>query len=138
MGIDLNSWIKAGLPPALTLEMDSRKTKDDCHIPPEIPQSVPPPPHPTSASVNSDRTELITSLDYPPPILELLGLLKKNPGVKIINTPTRYTVLRDGKYVGGRINELVFRTPEVLDYLTSHPAEEIDGTNLIIRKWRNL
>jgi hypothetical protein len=52
--------------------------------------------------------------------------------VRIINTPTRYTVLRDGKYVGGRINELVFKTPEVLDYITAHPAAEIGAGNLLV------
>ena len=42
------------------------------------------------------------------------------------------TVLRDGKYVGGRINELVFRTPDVTDYILNHPAEEIGAGNLVI------
>lgn len=68
----------------------------------------------------------------PVEIQELLYLLKKYPDVKIINTPVRYTVLRDGKWVGGRINELVFRVPEVTDYLMNHPAAEIDGSNLLV------
>jgi hypothetical protein len=72
--------------------------------------------------------------DLPPALLELLGLLRKNPGVKIINTPARYTVLRDGKYVGGRINELVYHVPEVLEYISGHPAAEIDGNNLVIEE----
>jgi hypothetical protein len=67
----------------------------------------------------------------PPAVIELWDLLKRNPTVKIINEPNHYTVLRDGKWVGGRISELVFRVPEVMDYIAIHPAQEIDGKNLI-------
>jgi hypothetical protein len=70
--------------------------------------------------------------DLPPLVLELHGLLKNNPGVKIINKPDHYTVLRQGKWVGGRINQLVFREAEVREYILAHPAAEIDGANLII------
>ncbi len=117
MGIDLDGWIKAGLPPALTItapEPVANRRPDIKHHKPEMSTAADVPP------------------DLPPPVLELLLLLRKNPSVKIINTPTRFTVLRDGKYVGGRINELVFRTPEVTDYLLYHPVEEIDAGNLII------
>ena len=128
LGTDLKTWIEAGLPPALTIGND-RDAYYGAYIPPGPLRDVPPL---ASVAKNIDKSEPVTSLDYPPPILELWGLLKKNPGVKIVNTPARYTVLRNGKYVGGRINELVFRTPEVTDYLSAHPAEEIDGKNLII------
>jgi len=128
MGTDLEQWIKAGLPPALTIG-NARDASKGAYIPSEILQDA----HPLAVAVEKpDKIELVTSLDYPPPVLELWGLLKKNPSVKIINTPTRFTVLRDGKYVGGRINELVFRTLEVTDYLSNHPAEEIDAANLIV------
>ena len=74
--------------------------------------------------------ELLRS-ETPAPLLELRELLRKNPGVRIINTPERFTVLRDGKYVGGRINRLVFHEPLVRDYLLAHPAGEIGWENLI-------
>ena len=51
----------------------------------------------------------------------------------VINTPGRYTVLRNGKFVGGRINRLVFWDQDVKDYLMNHPAETIDGRNIIIK-----
>lgn len=118
MGIDLNKWIKVGLPPALTIgdpvlvrrpEPEARRDKSEGPLfDPFAMENV-----------------------YAPELLELRDLLRKNPSVKIINTPSRFTVLRDGKYVGGRINELVFRTPTVTDYLLNHPAEEIDGRNLL-------
>lgn len=117
-GIDLNSWIKAGLPPALTI-------------------SEPPPVRDRRPEIRHGEPNIRTEeppLDLHPGIIELRDLLRKNPTVKIINTPTRFTVLRDGKYVGGRINELVFRTSEVTDYLMKHPDEEIDGGNLISRR----
>ena len=66
-----------------------------------------------------------------PVIRELYDLLRKNPGVKIINTPDRFTVLRQGKFVGGRINELVFLVPETREYILNHPAEEIGAENFI-------
>ena len=69
--------------------------------------------------------------DLPAPVRELCALLQKNPAVTIINTPGRYTVLRGGKYVGGRINKLVFKSPEVLEYISNHPAEEITWRNIL-------
>lgn len=116
LGIDLESWIKAGLPPALTIatpEPVAYRDPEVRHGSPEIRHADPPP-------------------DLPAPVLELLGLLRKNPSVRIINTPGRYTVLRDGKHVGGRIGELVFRDDAVMDYIANHPAAEIDGNNLVM------
>ncbi len=111
MGTALKEWIEAGLPPALTLAQDSGKETG--------------PGGARSVVVAEAPDEL------PPTILELRELLKRNPGVRIINTPNRYAVLRNGKYVGGRINELVFRDPDVIAYVQHHPAAEIHGGNLI-------
>lgn len=116
LGIDLTSWIKAGLPPALTIEDGRRKSGSRAEEEKEVSPVVP-------------GEEKIQGV--PAPVLELLGLLRKNPGIRIINEPGHYTVQRDGKWVGGRISELVFRTPDVVDYIALNPAEEIDGTNLI-------
>jgi len=113
LGIDLNQWIKVGLPPALTIA-----TRTELHGPEK---------NFTPADYDDHRE--IT--DLAPPLYELLTLLRKNPGVVIYNSPNRFAVLRQGKYVGGRINELVFRVPEVTDYIMNHPAVEIDGGNLI-------
>jgi DNA primase len=135
MGIDLNQWIIAGLPPALTMmseaggktgadEWGRRAKAGDI---PSDGDKTPAPPSNKECDPGAGAT-----MDFAPPVLELLMLLRKNPCVKIINTPDRYTVLRSGKYVGGRINELVFKTPEVLDYISNHPANEIDAGNLII------
>ncbi len=121
MGMDLAQWIKAGLPPALTIADPGTLRRPNTIIrrpEPDIRQPSAPP--------------LTLPDDIPEAVRELYGLLRKNPSVKIINTRDRYTVLRNGKYVGGRINELVFRSPAVLDYIERHPAEEIDGENLIM------
>jgi len=117
MGIDLNSWIKAGLPPALTLE--------DGGVGKKVMGKTNSPALPDPAPADD------ISSDLPAAVLELRQLLRINPKVKIINSAERYTVLREGKFVGGRISELVFRVPESRAYLLKHPAEEIDGTNLI-------
>lgn len=116
MGTDLISWIRAGLPPALTI--DEKETA------PGAMHTIPLPLPDPSPLENNAR-------EIPPPVRELLHLLRNNTGVKIINNAQHFTVLRNGKYVGGRINELVFRIPESRDYVLNHPDEEIDGTNLI-------
>jgi DNA primase len=128
LGIDLRKWIEVGLPPALTIGSAGDTRENGAYIPSGMTRGI---SALAEAMENLDRAEPLPNLDHPAPILELWGLLKKNPGVKIINTPSRYTVLRDGKYVGGRINELVFKTPEVLDYITNHSAEEIDAGNFL-------
>ena len=119
MGTDLEKWIRAGMPPALT--MDSGRAS-----------RILLPPSKDALQAATVVPESHAMPDLPAAVGELLALLKKNPSVKIINTKTRFTVLRDGKYVGGRINELVFRFPDVTDYIAKHPAEEIDGENLIL------
>jgi hypothetical protein len=120
LGIDLAKWIEAGLPPALTISAKEGK-------PEQKGRGDAPGPAPSAAA-----SPIAPSVEAPPFLAELYSLLRRNPMVRIINTPDRFTVLRGkGKYVGGRINALVFRTPAVRDYLMNHPAEEIDGNNLI-------
>ncbi len=120
MGIDLNRWIQAGLPPVFTI-------------------FDPAPQRPVSPKVQSTKIHQVDASpetygdDVPEAVRELHAILKKNRAVKIINTPNRYTVLRNGKFVGGRINELVFRHPSVMEYIMRNPDEEIDAENLIIR-----
>lgn len=128
LGIDIGGWIKAGLPPALTIAAPEpiRHREPVVRHQENLGDTVRKPAAGGIAPCPRNATEQLS-----PPLRELYLLLRNNPRVKIINTPTRFTVLRDGKYVGGRINELVFQTPDVTDYLMNHPAEEIDGGNLI-------
>ena len=112
LGIDLDQWIVVGLPPALTM------------VPPV--RERPRPPRKAPVEVVQEPPS-----DLPPEVRELWELLRQNPSVKITNTFEHYTVMRGGKYVGGRINFLLYRVPVVIDYIANHPAEEIDGTNLI-------
>jgi len=117
MGTDLEQWIKTGLPPALTIKAhgERQKTKDS----------------PVKYHPESSETGILRIGHVPAAVYELEGLLKQNPTVVIINTDRRFTVLRNGKYVGGRINQLVF-SEEVRGYIFNHPATEINGENLII------
>jgi len=121
MGIDLALWIQAGLMPALTIESGTvtRPAKYEGK---------------DFRSVTKEESGLSPASrpDLPPEIWELRDLMRKNPGTQIINTPERFTVLRNDRFVGGRINELVFRTPSVTEYLMTHPAETIDAGNLIV------
>jgi hypothetical protein len=117
-GIDLKSWIEAGLVPALTLgKSETGKVKSEKDSSP-------------SRGEDKGGGENIPTQDTPELLKELYKLLRDNPGVKIINTPDRFTVLRNDRYVGGRINELVMKPGEVNDYLLSHPDEEINYKNL--------
>jgi DNA primase len=123
LGIDLGQWIKAGLPPALTIETGSPAKKQEEPTKAQDIDCVP----------AGDTTTSCGELpDLPAAVMELYDLLKKNPGVRIINEETRFTVLRGGKFVGGRINFLVFRVPEVTDYLFAHPDVMIDSRNYFI------
>ena len=117
---------KLGLPPALTIDDGINSL-----IPPGMIRGVSP-----IASAMSLIDEIKQQM-ISPPIRELYDLLRKNPGVRIYSTPNRFALLRNGKHVGGRINELVFRTPDVTNYILNHPAEEIDGGNFIITRHRN-
>jgi hypothetical protein len=135
LGIDLEKWIKAGLPPALTIQKNGRTGVSPVSIasPSAIPASSPVIPAPdkdtrgqAAAGIQEDTIQKLS-----PPLRELYDLLQKNPGVIIFNSPNRFAVLRNGKYVGGRINELIFQVPEVTNYIMNHPATEIDGGNFI-------
>jgi len=122
MGIDLDQWIQTGLPPVLTMETIKPKGET-------IPQKAE--AFLEKLKTKGLRDETIPTKPVPPLVLELRDLLLKNPGVKIINTKDRFTALRHGKYVGGRIGDLIFRSPEVMDYIMNHPSEEIDGQNIM-------
>jgi DNA primase len=115
-GIDLGKWIEAGLPPSLTLDesskFDVQRSTFNCPPLAEVAQSA-------------GGGELSPLVD------ELHKLLKSNPAVKIINKPERLSIERNGKYVGGRINDLVFKEPDVQEYILNHPDEEITGKNLM-------
>jgi len=130
LGIDLDSWIKAGLPPVMTIKQGASRTEKESSR--ENEQKTP---------KSSDDSEAIAAeaaaiekMGLSPLIVELRDLLRNNPRVKIINKPDRFTVLRDDRYVGGRINYLVFREEIVTTYILNHPAEEIDGSNFIIMR----
>jgi hypothetical protein len=133
MGIDLEQWIEAGLPPVVTM-----LRRETLNVKGETKEAK----HKTS-SVKSEKDssplrgedkgggENIPPEGTPTLLAELYKLLRDNPAVKIINTPDRFTVLRNDRYVGGRINELVMRPGEVNDYLLSHPDQEITWVNLL-------
>lgn len=119
MGTDFDLWIKAGLPPALTITSENKEVRmegERCY---------------SSSLTLQKMTAIVESKGLSPLILELWKLLRSNPGVRIVNTPERLTVLRHEKYVGGRINYLVFREPIVTDYILNNTAEEIGAANLI-------
>lgn len=120
-GTDLGKWIEKGLPPVITM---GRRAGTPCT-----------PPKSTPITPNECRAGSPSTPNQPPEtasalLKELWKLLRENPGVKIINTPTRFTVLKNDRYVGGRINELVMKPGEVNDYLLNHHDEEITYKNL--------
>lgn len=122
LGIDLKRWIETGLPPVVTLQRA-----------PEKPQAARPSPvrapKPSEPDINPPE-------NAPALLVELWGLLRANPAVKIINTKGpnwRFAILRNGKPAGGgRIQNLVLCHPEVTDYVVDHPAEEITWKNLFM------
>ncbi len=121
MGIALNSWIEAGLPPVVIMGREASPVKRE-----EYPPLA-------GVSQGAGGGENKPPSDTPPLLAELWTLLRNNPGVRIINKPDRFAILRNGKYVSGRINYLVTREKEVTDYIFNHPSEEITWQNLIIQ-----
>lgn len=129
MGTDLGLWIKAGLPPALTISSDKPAS---AVIP--VPTAIHEKQMDIRKSKNLTQQQMaavIESRGLSPLLLELWKLLRNNPGVRIINNAEHFTVQRNGKYVGGRINHLVFREPVVTDYIMNLNVAEIDGNNLV-------
>lgn len=123
-GIDLGLWIKEGLPPVMMmgeegLKVKGEKLNEDKKEEPQ-PDVVPRPDGGIQAPPEGT----------PELLVELWNLLKNNPTVRIVNEPDRFTVLKGEKFVGGRINYLVFREKEVTDYLLDHPDAEITAGNL--------
>jgi hypothetical protein len=135
MGVDLNSWIEAGLPPVLTMGRQVAKVQDTGGaVNSGLKRQTAAENSKDAEAARSEESAIIEETNLSPLIVELRDLLRNNPKVKIINKPDRFTVLRDGRYVGGRINYLVFREEIVTAYILNHPDEEIDGTNLIMRR----
>jgi hypothetical protein len=124
-GIDLGKWIEAGLPPVLTPGKNEKvKAKEENNCQCET--------NPANHETNKANRETIEpSADTPPLLAELWKLLRNNPGVTIINTPERYTVSRNDRYVGGRINDLVMKEDTVREYILTHPDTEITWKNLL-------
>lgn len=113
LGMDFEKWIKAGLPPAMVIKNGKGRDVEIKKQKPKI------------------KNQKQRNTDLPETIIELQKLLVRNSAVQIINTSKRFVVLRNGKYVGGRISELVLQTPEVTEYILAHPDETVDGDNLI-------
>lgn len=144
LGTDLKSWIEAGLPAVCTLDKSKRSEARIVSV--TIPESQ---RDERDGSLNKSEANMdvspdgvegsnfkigsnpATSNNFSPLLLELYHLLKSNPAVKIINNENRITVLRNGKYVGGRINDLVMHPGEVYEYILNHPDEEITHLNLL-------
>jgi hypothetical protein len=127
-GTDLETWIKKGLWPVVYFE-DKKNMKSHTPMEKNAARANPEPPSVSQEKAFADKMQLAKEIH--PLIAETYRLLLNNPSVKIINTPDRYTALRNGKYVGGRINELVFKEQAVMDYILNHPATEIDYKNFI-------
>lgn len=133
LGIDLEQWIKAGMPPAITLDDRERHPErepgdetEEENIGTNRPIGETKPP--------GDKTSA-PDPDLPASVLELYKLLRQNHDVRIINTPERFAVVRgqDERPVGGRIGQLVMHDDAVLDYIAAHPAPEIDAKNFMRR-----
>ena len=128
LGTDLKSWIEAGLPPSMTVQSSTFKVQGSKE------KNVMPAEAGIQSSCHSGEGRNPgndQSADVPESLKELYHLLKSNPAVKIINNENRITVLRNGKYVGGRINDLVMHPGEVYEHILNHPDEEITHLNLL-------
>jgi len=131
-GVNLNRWIRSGLAPIITI---NDKPSDQKTAPAPTSQAAASPAEAPQRSggiqTEKDIAAIIETRGLSPLILELWKLLRTNPAVRIYNDDKTYSVLRNGKPVGGRINQLVFREQAVMDYILGHGANVIDAKNLI-------
>jgi len=114
-GIDIRAWVSAGLPAGWKA----------CS--PELLGGVG-----RSFLDNDNKMDAKKSSN---PVEELAGLLRKHP-VKIHNTAERTHIVAPLKWqqqhwdIYQRISALVFSTPEVFRFISTHPAVEIVGENI--------
>lgn len=128
MGTDLEEWIKKGLWPVVLITEKKANTT--------------PAPRPENATTGKpglpsekEMADIVAARGLAPEIAELWALLRRNPAVKIINRPDRFSIMRGDKPgVGGRIQQLVLCVPDVTDYILAHPDQEIDYKNIIKRE----
>lgn len=145
-GVDLRKWIIAGLPPGWRIgqsllgsikkggvsldQVGQNQTGGD--------KSQPTPPLEKDRAIYelSESPPLKQCLDVPEKVRELAELLKKHP-VAIHVSPERVFVRHTRSWVNKNwelskeMSNLIFMTPEVFDYLCSHPEPVIDGRNII-------
>ena len=131
MGTDLNMWIKAGLPPVVTIDtVKNIRSKEEKKVSLAADTS-----QGTKSGIQESKIiAIIETQGLPPLLAELWKLLISNPAVKIINKPETVTIQRNGKYVGGSINDIIFRNREIAEYILNHPDEEITWKNLLIKR----
>lgn len=124
-GVDIRTWILAGLPPAWHV---ARAPK-----PSRIKMTVP-------ADPNSEAGD---DVDLPESLRELRGLLCRYP-VRIRATEKSTAMLPDSHFkdegVVKRISELIFMEATCLEYLQVHPADIVVGKNFDEGKdwWKKL
>jgi len=117
-GKDIKDWINAGLPKAWTSGLSLLGQREG---------------EAKKISVENKKT----NVEAPAEIIELAELLKKHQ-VSIYNSPKQTRIRESQKFVrenwktSKRISELVYLTPDVLDYLGNHPETVITGDNIIL------
>ncbi len=126
-GVDLRAWVLAGLPPvyrvapAVKTPADAEPCQPVADAMPETQESPAPQAEP----------------DLPAGIKALYQLLAKHP-VRIIARSDRTAIVPHPNWrnldVIGEISKLLFFDPEVLDYVTYHPADELHRGNFWMRE----
>jgi len=151
--VDIREWILSGLPPGWFIGqslLGRYKKKGPCFA--KASQGMPvqsdggnrPKESGGLPSENKDRAICELSggrsakpaPDVPLKVLELAGLLKKHP-VAIHVSPERVYLRHTQSWanknwdLSKEINNLVFMTPDVFDFICSHPDKIINGKNII-------
>lgn len=131
-GTDIRAWISAGLPEGWRVGcslLDNIKKAgdvriDDCRLAIDDLKKSP--------SINNHKSTIDN------PINELVGLLKDHP-VVIHNTAKRTFIAAPLKWqqqnweIYRRISALVFIDREVFRFISTHPADKITGSNIILK-----
>ena len=126
-GVDIREWVKAGLPPGWFLGPSSIGLVPGKGAAPE----------PEKEAVREETAAAEpTPIEAESPLDELARLLRDNPvQVRVAPDGSRIFIRESQGWkaknweTSRRISQLVFMTPEVLDYLLNHGAAVIGGSN---------
>ena len=130
-GVDIGAWIRAGLPPVMTLPL-APPVPRAAPVPPALPAARPAPetPAPAPKAAPAGRPANLPALHR---LLCDTGIHLTFSGSRPFDIPREIERHRAFPGILARLKELCFRDDELGAYLDRHPAAIITAQNLVVR-----